>query len=320
MTWLAQLGRLIRGNGRAFAAGIIIGFAIIGGGAAIVLPPWLLTHRSNLPGEAAFGDVAVSLAAMLHAGSSASPVQASDRGVIERGQYAYTGSCAQCHGPAGDGKNGALSKALFPPATDLTSGDAKEKSDATLFWITKQGLSFTAMPGFAGQYNDQTIWAIVAYMRALQNGPAKALVIPTPTDGQLAQANIAGDAVARGAAVYFAQGCEACHGGSGNGPGELRLRAISTNDAQLSCVLRNGPNGMPGYDTATMTDAQLRDLIAFLRTLAPPEQPRVPRAGATPAAGAPQGTPSPRPTGGDRQSYSSPASAQPGFAGCSGLG
>src|SRR5262249_61773962 len=101
----------------------------------------------------------------------------SNRQTLERGQYAYTGSCMQCHGSIGDGKDAALATSLFPPATDLSKGDAAEKSDAELFWITKRGLRFTGMPGFADQYNDEAIWSIVAYLRTLQGkqpatGPA----------------------------------------------------------------------------------------------------------------------------------------------------
>ena len=84
------------------------------------------------------------------------------------------GSCAECHGSTGDGK-GVFGAATYPPATDLTSHDVVEKSDAELFWITKNGLNFTAMPGFGDQYSDQDIWNIVAYMRSLQNGQPAAV-------------------------------------------------------------------------------------------------------------------------------------------------
>jgi mono/diheme cytochrome c family protein len=94
-----------------------------------------------------------------------------------------------------------------------------------LFWITQNGLSFTAMPGFADQYSDQDIWDIVAYMRSLQNGQSAAVDVPSPTFAQLAAADPNGDAAQRGASVYFAQGCQSCHGPVGDAPGNLALRA-----------------------------------------------------------------------------------------------
>jgi mono/diheme cytochrome c family protein len=53
-------------------------------------------------------------------------------------------------------------------------------------------------------------------------GPA--IDVPTPTAAQLAEANPFGDAVQRGAAVYFALSCAKCHGAIGNAPGQLGLR------------------------------------------------------------------------------------------------
>src|SRR4051794_18916415 len=107
---------------RPFLGGVVVALIAVFVIGTLVVAPWLLTHRGSLPLENAFGDYAVSAAARLKGGSGSNPL-AADRRTLERGQYAFTGSCAQCHGAAGDGKNGALTKALFPPATDLTGGD-----------------------------------------------------------------------------------------------------------------------------------------------------------------------------------------------------
>jgi mono/diheme cytochrome c family protein len=274
----------------------------------LVIAPLLLTHRGTWPLEDQVADYALSMASRLHAGSMKNPNSITDRRTLERGQNAFTGSCAQCHGAAGDGKNAILGQTLFPPATDLTSDDVKEKSDAELFWIVQKGLSFTAMPGFGNQYNDDAIWAIVTYMRALQN-PGQAnirrLTVPTPTDTELARANPHGDQAARGASVYFAQNCQQCHGGSGNGPGDLNIQRIATmpNDAFITCMIRNGPNGMPAHPDTLISDADLTDLIAFLHTLpAPP-----PRQG-----GGPGGTPGGPGNPGARPPGAPPAGAQQG--------
>ncbi len=296
---------------RPFVGGFVLGGAAVLGVGVIVVAPWLLTHHHNLPLEEQFGHYAVSVAARLHAGGKTNPMTA-NRQTLERGQYAYTGSCAQCHGPTGNGKGGVLSGTLYPPATDLTKGDAKEKSDAELFWITKNGLSFTAMPGFSDQYNDDTIWAIVAYLRALQGtqgSTPRTLTVPTPSAVELARANPSGDAAARGAAVYFAQSCEKCHGGSGNASGELRLR-LAPDNATIACQIRNGPNGMPAYSSAQISDAEMGDLITYLRTLPGTGQPDAERAGSRPSGGTSE---RPRQEGerngapeGDRQAFSSP--------------
>jgi mono/diheme cytochrome c family protein len=146
---------------------------------AVVVGPLALNHRQDLPLEQEFGSFAVSLTSRLHAGSQKNPVAQNAR-ALQSGRYAYTGSCAQCHGATGNGKGAAFSVALYPPATDLTSEHVKEKSDAELFWITKHGLSFTGMPAFGDQYSDADIWAMVSYVRSLQttSAPAAWTVVP----------------------------------------------------------------------------------------------------------------------------------------------
>ena len=48
--------------------------------------------------------------------------------------------------------------------------------------------------------------------------------VASKTFAQLEVADPNGDAVERGAAAYFAQGCQSCHGQVGDAPGNLGLR------------------------------------------------------------------------------------------------
>ncbi|HEY7295691.1 MAG TPA: c-type cytochrome [Dehalococcoidia bacterium] len=283
----------------AALVGFLVGLLLAAFIGIFVVAPLALTHRTTWPLETGFGHFAVNLAVGARAGSAHNP-RTADQATLEQGRNAYLGSCAYCHGPTGNGKGGSLSASLFPPATDLTAGDAKEKSDAELFWVIKNGLSFTAMPGYRDKYNDDAIWAIVAYLRALQGKTSAAAptppAVPTPSAEQLSAANLQGDAAARGAALYFAENCFQCHGGAGNAAGPLGFRMLGP-DAEVACQIRYGPNGMPVFDSAKLSDAQVADLIAFLRTLVanratpgaagPPGGPR----GTPPAGGPPGGFP-----------------------------
>lgn len=236
---------------------IIIGVLAVAAIGLLVVPAVLLVHRTDLPFERVYANAVVGLVARMSAGDAKLPANARSSAA---GRYAYIGSCATCHGATGDGK-GVFGQQTYPPATDLTSADAKERSDAELFWITKNGLSFTAMPGFGRQYSDGDLWAIVGYLRTLQSGGRiNTIKIPTPTEAQLAVADPFGSATARGAAVYFAQGCQLCHGAVGNAPGDLALRE---GDAE---TVRRGKNGMPAYGTDRVSAAQLSDLLAYVRT------------------------------------------------------
>lgn len=248
------------GSWRLLLIGVVVGVIAVIGVGLVIGGPLLVAHRNDLPLERLYGSYAVSMVARLGAGNEQNPVAGNRRALIT-GREAYTGSCAQCHGAKGDGR-GVFGQATYPQATDLTSHDAKEKTDAELFWITKNGLSFTGMPGFGDQYDDQQIWALVTYIRALQNGQAQAIAVPTPTSEQLAVASPSGSAAERGAAVYFAAGCHTCHGAVGNAPGELGLFGAREVDE----AVRQGRRGMPAYSPDQISDADLADLAAYMST------------------------------------------------------
>jgi mono/diheme cytochrome c family protein len=247
--------------------GLVIGFVIGGAlamcGVVFVGMPLALGHRNDLPLEKLYGNLAVGIVVRTQAGSAQNPVAQNPR-ALEAGRAAYTGACSVCHGANGDG-NGAFGQAIYPPATDLRAHDTQEKTDAQLFWIIKNGLSFAGMPGFGNQFSDQDIWNLVTYTRSLAspNAARPVAAVPTPTAEQLAMANPNGDATQRGAAVYFASGCNLCHGAVGDAPGELGLRG-GGREAQEA--VRRGRRGMPAYDQTQISDAQLADLVAYMNT------------------------------------------------------
>ncbi len=153
----------------------------------------MLAHRNDLPLERLYGDVGVSIASRVAGGSQTNPV-GQDRRATAAGREPYTGSCAQCHGANGDG-TGVFGQATYPKATDPTGHDAREKSAAQLFWIVKNGLSFTGMPDYAGQSGDRDIWSLVSHIRGQGQGQGQAAPIAIPTPG--AQPNPGSAAIER---------------------------------------------------------------------------------------------------------------------------
>jgi mono/diheme cytochrome c family protein len=247
--------------------------AVVGAFTALVLVlvlalPLALTHRQDLPLERIYGDAAVSVVSRVLGGDTQNPV-ANDPRALSTGRAVYTGSCAVCHGAKGDGR-GAFGRTTYPDATDFTSDAAKSKTDAQLFWIVKNGLGFTAMPAFGGQYKDAEIWAVVAYIRALQRGTASTLAIPEPSLAQLAAADPSASRQTRGAAIYFALGCHLCHGPQGDAPAELSIRGR----VETEIVRKGDERGMPAYGPDLITDAELADLESYLlRFAAIPSSP-----------------------------------------------
>lgn len=260
--WDQTRARFHRVSWPSLVLGAVVGIVLFGMLGMFVMGPAALSHHSEFPLEHQLGGMAVSIAAGLQAGNASNPLS-SNRRTLESGRIAYVGSCGQCHGARGDGK-GEWGQAIFPQATSLIGEEATEKSDATLFWIIKNGLSFTAMPGFSKQYSDQNIWALVTYLRALQNGDNTAFSVPTATPDQLALADVSGGQAMRGAAIYFAAGCQQCHGPIGNASGELRLHNGEDEGVE---AIRYGRRGMPAYSSDQISNSDLTDLLACLDTL-----------------------------------------------------
>ncbi|TMG48268.1 MAG: c-type cytochrome [Chloroflexi bacterium] len=253
---------------RRFVLAGVLGAIVTGVAILLVALPFALVHRQDLPLERTYGDAAVSLVSRFLGGDASNP-RGNDPRALSAGRAAYTGSCAVCHGAKGDGR-GVFGPTTYPDATDLTADAVKRKTDAQLFWIIKNGLGFTAMPAFGDAYKDEDIWAMVAYVRVLQRGDANAITIPVPTQAQLLLADPRGDRMARGAAVYFAQGCHLCHGPEGDAPADLSIRGR----IETEIVRKGSERGMPSYGKDRISDAELADLeVYLLRFAAIPSSP-----------------------------------------------
>jgi mono/diheme cytochrome c family protein len=73
-------------------------------------------------------------------------------------------SCAACHGNNGDGKT-VINSGLYPPAPDLRGKETQDLTDGELFYIIRNGIRFTGMPGWEG--DDDNIWHLVLLLRQL---------------------------------------------------------------------------------------------------------------------------------------------------------
>jgi hypothetical protein len=84
-------------------------------------------------------------------------LRAGARGFSEHG-------CTNCHG--GPGVEWAkFSEGLRPDPPDLKEV-VNERTPAQLFWVIKNGINMTGMPGF-GEMPDPEIWSIVAFLKKL---------------------------------------------------------------------------------------------------------------------------------------------------------
>ena len=131
---------------------------------------------------------------LLHAQSK--PLSQADPDELAAGKRIFSAQCAWCHGTDGVGGSGPnLQRATLRHAA----------SDADLVSIVRNGISGTEMPGFQWSLTDAMAWRTAAYVRSLGRTP------PEPLRGD----------TGRGAALYEAKGCHACHivGGRGTALG-----------------------------------------------------------------------------------------------------
>jgi cbb3-type cytochrome c oxidase subunit III len=185
-------------------------------------------------------------------------------------------ACAQCHGL--DGKGG-----ISPDVPSLTTA-GKSLTVAQLTDIIDHGLGESAnptkpyMPVWGAVISKRQVGELVGYIRAGLPSVADATPVAVP-QGQ-------GDAVA-GAALYVRYGCINCHGPNGLGgvPNPLSpdktipplsgavFRHEFNTDTKITDVIRSGSVigrapivSMPHWG-GILSDAQLRALVAYLKTL-----------------------------------------------------
>ena len=90
-----------------------------------------------------------------------------DSSMIAEGFDHYNDMCVTCHAGPGLSKSEA-GIGLYPQAPDLARS-AKELPPQYLFWVIKNGVKSTGMPGFAKTHSDSKIWAMVAFLEKMKN-------------------------------------------------------------------------------------------------------------------------------------------------------
>lgn len=101
------------------------------------------------------------------AARSFSRAPADDAAEIAAGQGLFSMACASCHGTDGRSPTN-IGNAMYPRALSLSSREVQHLSDPELFWVIKNGIRFSGMPGFGNTLSDEEIWQATYYVRSLR--------------------------------------------------------------------------------------------------------------------------------------------------------
>jgi len=92
----------------------------------------------------------------------------------------FADHCAVCHANNGGGKT-LINSGLYPPAPDLRADSTQGLSDGEIFYIIKNGIRFTGMPGWGG--DDDENWKLVLFIRHLPHLSSKELALMREVNG-----------------------------------------------------------------------------------------------------------------------------------------
>lgn len=93
------------------------------------------------------------------------PVKPTPLAIAEARDH-FADHCAVCHANDGSGKT-QINEGLYPPAPDLRQAGTQNLTDGEVFYIIKNGIRFTGMPGWGGE--DEDNWKLVLFIRHLPN-------------------------------------------------------------------------------------------------------------------------------------------------------
>jgi mono/diheme cytochrome c family protein len=113
--------------------------------------------------EEFIADQLLELSYPASAKSMKNPVPATPEN-LARGRDHFAHDCAICHGNDGAGHT-EIAAGLYPKAPNLR--DESDISDGVLFYIIKNGVRFTGMPGWSDP--DEELWKVVLFIRNLPN-------------------------------------------------------------------------------------------------------------------------------------------------------
>jgi Cytochrome c. len=111
--------------------------------------------------EYAIANFALGVSIPAAAKNQKNPLTA-DASVLAEAKEHYKEHCAVCHADDGSGKT-PLAAGLSPEVPDLHADHIQKLTDGEMFYIIKNGVRFTGMPGW--DLDDNHNWSLVSLIR-----------------------------------------------------------------------------------------------------------------------------------------------------------
>jgi cytochrome c553 len=226
-------------------------------------------RRGHFPFVEKILEIAMRQSARRHATKVEAP-DLTRAGMVELGAAHFHSACALCHGTPEAGANPVMI-GMLPAPPNLAHGDPGWSAEE-LFWIVRNGIKYTGMPGWPSAREDD-VWPVVAFLRALPNMDAaryRRLAL-----GELAQDPRARPPAPAGDRAPDAMdSCARCHGETEPPPSALTPRLHGQSEAMLHAALRGSASGeresgIMRAAVAGMNDADLRALARHYARGAP---------------------------------------------------
>lgn len=140
----------------------------------------------SAPGGAPLPPLAPTEAALTAFGNAVGPNPLpADSAVLARGQQLYATFCFVCHGPSGRGDGPVIFRpgqdepgSRFPLSRNLLDPVTVQRTDGYLYGIIRVGRGL--MPPYGDKITDLDRWAVVHYLRQLQQSAAGAAPAAAP--------------------------------------------------------------------------------------------------------------------------------------------
>lgn len=151
---------------RGFIFGVIITLIVLFGGAYLYTTTGHFDIRAvgNTPGtfERRTANKSVDEWVDAHAPKQANPFQPAMDNIMD-GSMTYDKNCAMCHGSLKE-PTSPLRKNFYPSVPQLMT-NMPDDPDGNLFYVIKNGIRYTAMPGWDGVLSDDDIWKTVIFIK-----------------------------------------------------------------------------------------------------------------------------------------------------------